>query len=114
MRRFENGFWGTVDQWLQRVGRAVVCAISRRGRSAEDVACAVLGGCLLCAIFGAVIGFVLSDLSHNTANLSRSMVAVEGGTIGLLLGACVGVFFGSFVDSVDQYIRNLLHTLSPK
>jgi len=114
MRRFENGLWGTVDRSLQSVGRAVVCSVSRRGRAAEDVACAVLGGCLLCAIFGALIGFVLSDLSLHTANLQRSTAVVEGGMIGLLLGACVGVFFGSFVDAVDHYIRSVLRTLHPK
>jgi hypothetical protein len=114
MRELTNGFWGTVDRSLQRVGRIAACAVSRRGRSAEDVACAAIGGSLLCAIFGGVVGFALSDLSRHTADLSRTMAAIEGLIVGLLLGACVGVFFGSFVEAVDHYIRNLLRTLNPK
>ena len=114
MREMANGFWGTVDHSLQKVGRTAACAFSRRGQSAEDVACAALGGSLLCAVFGAVVGFALSALSHHAAGMSGGIAATEGATIGLLLGACVGVFFGSFVESVDEYIRNLLRTLSPK
>jgi len=109
-----NGFWGIVDHSLQKVGRTAACVISRRGRLAEDVACAAIGGSLLCAVFGAVAGFGLSDLSRHTADLSRSMAATEGAVVGLLVGACVGVFFGSFVETVDEYIRNLLGTLNLK
>jgi hypothetical protein len=78
--------------------------VSRRSGAAEDVAYATLGGSLLCAFFGAVIGFALSDLS-------RGMLVLEGALIGLMLGACVGVFFGSFVEAVDENIRHLLGSL---
>ena len=107
MSNFAYGFWGTVDHSLQRVGRTAACVVSPRGRSAEDVACAALGGSLLCAMLGALVGFALSDLS-------RSMATFQGAIIGLLLGACVGVFFGSFVEAVDEYIRNVLRTLGPR
>lgn len=114
MREMANGFWGTVDQSLQRVGRTAACVFSRHGRSAEDVACAALGGSLLCAVFGGVAGFGLSDLSRHGADLSRSMAATEGAIVGLLVGACGGVFFGSFVETVDEYIRSVLGTVSRK
>lgn len=114
MRDFANGFWGTLDLWLQKVGRSVACAFSRRGRFVENAACAALGGSLLCAAFGAITGFALSDLSHRAASVPHAPAAVEGAIVGLLLGACVGVFFGSFVEAIDNYIRNILRALSPK
>lgn len=114
MREMVKGFWGTVDDSLQKIGRAAACAISRRGRSAEDVACAALGGSLLCAVFGGVAGFGLSDLSIHAADLSRGLAVTEGAIAGFLVGACVGVFFGSFVETLDEYIRSLLGTLNPK
>lgn len=114
MRDIANGFWGTVDLSLQKLGRSAACMLSRRGRSVEDAACAALGGSILCAAFGAVFGFALSDLARSPASLSHGMAVGEGAIIGLLLGACVGVFFGSFVDTIDNYIRNLLRTLSTK
>ena len=104
MSNFAYGFWGTVDQSLQRIGRTAACVVSPRGRSAEDVACAVLGGSVLCATGGALVGFALSDLS-------RSMATFQGAIVGLLLGACVGVFFGSFVETIDEYIQSVLKSL---
>ena len=62
---------------------------------------------MLCATGGALVGFALSDLS-------RSMATFQGAIVGLLLGACVGVFFGSFVEAVDEYIRTVLRTLGSK
>ena len=81
------GFWGTLDRSFQYVGRGTARLLTRRAGAAEDVAYAALGGSLLCAVCGGVVGFALSDLS-------RSMAVVIGAAIGLLLGACVGVFFG--------------------
>jgi hypothetical protein len=114
MRELANGFWGTVDRSLQSVGRTAACAVSKHGRSAEDAACAALGGSLLCAAAGGITGLALSDLSRHAVDLSRSTAAIEGAMIGLLLGACVGVFFGSFVEAVDDYIRSVLRSLSTK
>jgi hypothetical protein len=107
MSGFAHGFWGTVDYSLQRIGKSTVWLVTRNSGTAEDVAYAVLGGSLSCAVMGGAIGFALSDLS-------RSMLTIEGATLGLLVGACVGVFFGSFVGAVDGYIRNLLGSLRSK
>ena len=107
MRAFTYGFWGTVDNSLQRLGKGAAWLVVRTSRPAEDVAYAVLGGSLFCAVLGGVLGFALSDLS-------RSMAAFQGAIIGLLIGACTGVFFGSFVETVDEYIRNLLGSLKLK
>lgn len=107
MSDFTHGFWGTVDQSLQYIGKGVTRPFTRGSATAEDVAYAALGGCLICALFGGVAGFALSDLS-------RSMALLEGAIIGLLLGACVGVFFGSFVEAVDEYIRGLLNSLKAR
>jgi len=101
------GFWGTLDRSFQYVGRGTARLLTRRSGAAEDVAYAALGGSLLCAVCGGVVGFALSDLS-------RSMAVVIGAAIGLLLGACVGVFFGSFAETVDEYIRNVLGSLKLK
>ena len=103
MSDFRYGFWGTVDQSLQYIGKGTARLLTRNGCTAEDVAYAALGGSLISACCGAVVGFVLSDLS-------RSMAVLEGATIGLMLGACVGVFFGSFVEAVDEYIRDVLRS----
>jgi len=107
MSDFSYGFWGTVDNSLQYIGKGTARLLTRSSGTAEDVAFAATGGALLCSAVGAGIGFVLSDLS-------RSMATVEGAAVGLLLGACVGVFFGSFVEAVDEYIRNVLGSLRPK
>src|SRR4051794_39196012 len=107
MSDFAYGFWGTVDNSLQYIGKGTARLLTRNSGTAEDVAYAAVGGSLLCAAVGAVMGFALSDLS-------RSMATVEGAVVGLLLGACVGVFFGSFVEAVDEYIRNLLGSLRMK
>jgi len=104
LRDFTYGFWETVDLSLLYIGKGTARLLTRHSATAEDVAYATLGGSLICAFFGAVIGFALSDLS-------RSMAVIEGASIGLLLGACIGVFFGSFVDAVDEYIRGVLKSL---
>ncbi len=104
MSAFSHGFWDTADYSLQQIGKGTAWLLTRNAHRAEDVAYAVLGGSLLCALFGAVTGFVISDLSHD-------MAALAGAGIGLLLGACVGVFFGSFVEAVDEYIQNVLASI---
>jgi urea transporter len=104
MSGFDYGFWSTADKFLQRIGRGVVWLVARNSRRADDVAYAVLGGSLLCAMFGGILGFALS-------NLSRGMAGFNGALIGVMIGACVGVFFGSFVEAVDEYIRNVLRSI---
>ena len=107
MSGFARGFWGTADNSLQYIGKETARLLTRTSGTAEDVAYAATGGSLLCAVVGAAMGFALSDLS-------RSMATIEGAVVGLLLGACVGVFFGSFVESVDKYIRGVLGSLRVK
>jgi hypothetical protein len=101
------GFWGTFDLSLQRIGKGAAWLIARSSGRAENVAYAALGGSLLFAMVGAVLGFALSDLSHG-------MGVLEGALIGLLLGACIGVFFGSLVEAVDENISKLLSSFSAK
>ena len=114
MSNFAQGFWGTVDNSLQFVGKGTARLLTRKSATAEDVAYAALGGSIICALFGAIAGFALSDLSNHTASLPVSVAAAQGAIIGLLLGACVGVFFGSLVEAVDEYIRTLLGSLGLK
>ena len=103
MREFTNGFWGTLDHSLQCIGKRTARLFTRSAADADEVTYAALGGCLICALLGAAIGFALSDLS-------RDIALAGGALLGLLIGACMGVFFGSFVEAVDEYIRNLLST----
>lgn len=107
MSDFTYGFWGTVDHSLQYIGKRTARIFTSRFAAAEDIAYATLGGSLVCAFLGAVMGFALSDLS-------RGMAVLEGAMIGLLLGACLGVFFGSFVEAVDEYIRDLIGSLKAR
>ena len=114
MSGFAYGFWSIVDNSLQYIGKGTARLLTRSSGTGEDIAYAALGGSLLCAFLGGAVGFALSDLSRPTAGLSRGVAVVEGATIGLLIGACVGVFFGSFVETVDDYIRTLLRHFQSK
>lgn len=102
------GFWGIVDGVLQGVGRGAAGFLMRaQGKEADDVAYAVVGGALLSAIFGAVVGYAFAELSHS--------VSVTGGMIiGALLGVCTGIFLGSFVETVDHSIRRVIGSLKLK
>jgi len=99
------GFWGAVDGSLQWIGKGAAWLLTRRSGSAEENA--VIGGALVCAVFGGVTGFALSDFS-------RSMALTLGAVIGGLLGACMGIFFGSFVETVDHTIKDVLSSLNSK
>ncbi len=102
MNVFTLGFWGTVDQFLQWIGRGAARLLTRRSCFAEENA--IIGGALVCAVFGGVTGFALSDFSRSTA-------ITEGAIIGGLVGACSGVLFGFFVVTVDDTIRDILASL---
>lgn len=102
---FTLGLWGTVDQSLQWIGKGAARLLARRSGSAEENA--IIGGALVCAVFGGVTGFTLSDFS-------RSTVVSGGAIIGGLLGACSGVLFGSFVVTVDDTIKHVLASLKSK
>ena len=105
MNIFTLGLWGTVDQSLQWIGKEAARLLTRRSGSAEENA--IIGGALVCAVFGGVTGFALSDFS-------RSTVVSGGAIIGSLLGACSGVLFGSFVVTVDDTIKHVLASLKSK
>ena len=99
------GLWGTIDQSLQWIGKGAARLLTRRSCSVEENA--IIGGAMVCAVFGGVTGFVLSDIS-------RSTVVSGGVLIGGLLGACSGVLFGSVVVTVDDTIKHVLASLKSK
>jgi hypothetical protein len=96
------GLWGTVDQSLQWIGKGATRVLTRRSCPPEENA--IIGGALVCAVFGGVTGFALSDLS-------RTIGLTGGAVIGGLLGACSGVLFGSFVVTVDDTIKHFMASL---
>jgi hypothetical protein len=99
------GFWGTVDQSLQWIGKGLAEFLTRRSPSAEENA--LIGGALVCAVFGAITGFAISDIPPR--------IGVTGGAIlGGLLGACTGVVFGSVVVTIDHAIKHTLGSLNSK
>ena len=108
MNGFTCGFWAVADQSLQWIGRCAAWLLLKRpsteGRSAVDAA---IGGALVCAVFGGVAGFALSDLS-------RGIGAIDGAILGSSLGVCLGISFGAFVESVDSAIKDLLRSFDPK
>jgi hypothetical protein len=102
------GFWSIADQGLQWIGRGAAWILLRSHPTRdESTLCAVAGGALICAMFGGVTGFSLSDLSRG--------VSVIGGTIlGGLLGVCIGLIFGALVEVIDSEIKGLLRSLNSK
>ena len=101
------GFWDIVDQALRSIGRGAAWFLMKKvAREEQSVVSAMVGGALVCAVFGAVAGFALSDLSR--------IATMEGAIIGGLLGVCMGVFFGTFVETVDGTINDLLSSLNSK
>lgn len=99
------GFWGSVDESLQWIGKGTVRLLTRKSASAEENA--VIGGAFVCAVFGAVTGFALSDIPPR-------MAVTAGAIIGGLLGACSGVVFGSCVVTIDDTIKHTLASLKSK
>ncbi len=108
MNRQARGFWGIADQSLQWIGRGTTwLLLRRRSTSDEGTLDAAIGGALVCAAFGGVFGFVLSD--H-----SRNITAIDGTILGSLLGMCIGILFGSFVETIHTTINDLLRSLNSK
>lgn len=102
------GFWGLVDLSLRWIGKgASWFLIKKSNRGKENAAYAIVGGALVCAVFGGITGFALSDLS-------RDIATVDGAILGGMLGACAGIFFGTLVEAVDDKINDLLRSLSSK
>jgi hypothetical protein len=73
----------------------------------ESALCAATGGALVCALFGGVVGFALS-------NLSRNIDAIGGMILGGLLGIYIGFIFGACVETVSSTIKGLLKSLGSK
>ena len=102
------GFWSIADQSLQWIGRGAAWILLRRHSTRdESTLCAAVGGALICAVFGGVVGFALSDSS-------RDVSAIGGTILGALLGGCIGIIFGTFVEIVDSTIKDLLRSLNAK
>ena len=108
MERWRVGFWDVVDQSFRWIGRrAARLATGARGSEEQNAAAhAVIGGALVWALFGGIVGFALAEFSHSTA--------IGSIILGVLLGTCAGIFFGSFVEAVDEQINNVLTSLKSK
>ncbi len=102
------GCWAIADRSLQWIGRCAAWLLFRRhSTEGERALYAAIGGALVCAVLGGVVGFALSDLS-------REMGAIDGAILGSSLGVCLGILFGSFVDTVDSTIKDLLRSFNSK
>lgn len=108
MNGLSCGCWAIADQSLQWIGRGAAWLLLRRpsteGGRALDAA---IGGALVCAVFGGVVGFALSELS-------RGIGAIDGAILGSSLGVCLGISFGAFVENVDSTIKYLLRSFDSK
>lgn len=103
MSKLTFGFWEIIDRSLRWIGKSATWFLRKPGQEAENVAYVTIGAALVCAVYGGVVGFALSDFS-------RRITTIDGATIGVLIGACIGVFFGSFVDIVVGKIHDLLRS----
>jgi hypothetical protein len=102
------GFWEIADQILQWIGRSAAWLLLRKHFTRDENAlCAATGGALVCAVFGGVVGFALSDLS-------RDMGAIGGAILGGLLGLCFGFIFGVSVEALSSTMKDLLRSLGSK
>lgn len=102
------GVWNISDESLQWIGRSAAWLLLRRHfESDESALCAATGGALVCAVFGGVIGFVLSDIS-------RELGAINATVLGGVLGVCLGFIFGACVETVSSTIKDLMRSLDSK
>lgn len=108
MNGSKPGLWDIIDQALRSIGKGTAWLVMRRfPRGEESAGYALLGGAVVCTIAGGLTGFGLS-------NHAQDLAMAEGAIIGSLLGACAGIFFGSFVEAVDDTINAFLRSLSSK
>lgn len=102
------GFWDSIDQALQWIGRGAAWLLMRRPFASEgSTAYAMTGGAVVSAVLCGAVGFALSDSSRNIS-------ATDGTILGALLGVCLGIMFGSFVEATDSMIKDVLKSLDPK
>lgn len=108
MNGLTRGFWDTTDQSLQWLGKGAVWLLFRKHAITDEGALyAEIGGALVCAAFGGMVGFAVSEPSQDLGALAGTM-------LGGLLGMCIGISFGSFVETIDSSIKYLLKSLNPK
>lgn len=101
-------FWGIADQSLQWIGRSAAWHLLRKHFARDEcLLCAATGGALVCAVFGGLVGFALSNLSLN-------IDAIGGTILGSMLGICIGFIFGASVETVSSTIKDLLRSLGSK
>jgi len=102
------GCWAIADRSLQWIGKGAAWLLLRRpSTEGERALYAAIGGALVCAVFGGVLGFALSGLS-------REISAIDGAILGSSLGVCLGILFGSFIETVDSTIKDLLRSYNSK
>lgn len=108
MNRLTLRPWKVLDQLLQWIGRSAAWRLKKKYCTPEEsTAYAATGGALVGAVLGGVIAFAFSDSSRNIS-------AIDGTILGILLGGCIGFMFGSFVETVDRVISDLLKSLDSK
>jgi membrane protein YqaA with SNARE-associated domain len=98
MKGRDIGIWSTAHWSLDLIGRTVAWILPAKALS-EDDAYSMTGGAVVGTMFGALVGFALSDES-------RAMTTLTGAAIGTVLGACIGVMFGAFVQTIDDAIED--------
>lgn len=105
MKPLADGVWGTSHWLLDFIGRCAFRCLPAKACPSDDEAYTMTGGAIVCALFGALLGFALSAQSHDLS-------VVAGTVIGSLVGVSTGVGCGAIVQSVDNYIHALLNSLN--
>jgi hypothetical protein len=107
MKKLSVGVWGTTHWSLDLIGKGAARFFSIKTFSNENDTYSVIGGAVVGAIFGALLGFALSDES-------RAMTIPVGTVIGGLVGVCTGMMFGGIVLTVDDVIDEWLNRMNSK
>jgi hypothetical protein len=105
MKALAGGVWGTSHRILDSIGRGALSCLPLHARPRDNEALSLTGGAIVGALLGGGLGFILSDESHHL-NL------IAGAIIGGLVGVTTGIGWGGIVQSVDDYIRTLLNSVS--
>lgn len=103
-----GGFWGTIHWVLDLVGRGTVWVLVQKPSRNDDLAYAVAGGATTGATFGAIVGYLISAPPRNLTN------TIVVASLGCLLGVCMGISFGAFVEVIDSSIKDFFNSLNSK
>jgi ABC-type Fe3+-siderophore transport system permease subunit len=95
-----GGFWGTSHWFLDSIGRGVVWLVHLRVPPHDDEVYSMMGGGSIGAILASWFGYIVSRQSQA---LSPFAFAI----LGVMVGACTGVFCGAIVQIIDEYIDAL-------